>query len=536
MNYESWIQRYDMVSDSIETKYIASIYFVFTTITTIGYGDFYAKTNHEKIFAIFLMGFGVAFYSYTISNLTSIIDSIDKRNALIESKLTSLNDFSKDINLPEETKLKIKRTILENFKENLFGDIDELNIIRELPSALRSEITLYLYKVSIKKIYFFNCRDPSFLSAIVPKLRSMKRYKFDILYQEGEVADEMYFLKKGRVAFRASNGVSFRCMGDGTYFGEHELIASVARRFSVEVTSPTANFLVLSKKEFDTVMSEFPDVLEELKQIDQVKSIKYAQSIQHSLNLFPSTDRCIFLKKIDNSDSESNEKSESEDSDLKSKGYFRSDTGVMVSNLQVNEDKAKNMNIWSDALNTRKARRSSTFFSNKKEVNEGLRMLRKRQKTIAPFINEKFTRKTNDNLKHRSATLDHRKIKTNEVKVKAFGELSPVKSQPESPVKYMKMPMSTRRSTETGRSTKEKWLYDENELSYLLGIEEAPLQDHLDMSLDNNDDIFTRISSSTLKFAEENNLIQESLSILDRGQLEVMDCLDLIETIIRSKD
>lgn len=43
----------------------------------MGFGDINAKTSEERIFAIVWMIFGIAFYSYTIGNMTNLIASMD---------------------------------------------------------------------------------------------------------------------------------------------------------------------------------------------------------------------------------------------------------------------------------------------------------------------------------------------------------------------------------------------------------------------------------------------------------------------------
>lgn len=57
-------------------KYLLSLYFTLTTLSTVGYGDISGKTELEEIISIFYMFFGVAFYSYFIGMLTSVMQFI----------------------------------------------------------------------------------------------------------------------------------------------------------------------------------------------------------------------------------------------------------------------------------------------------------------------------------------------------------------------------------------------------------------------------------------------------------------------------
>lgn len=53
--------------------YLTSMYYVFTTITTLGYGDIISYTKTEIIITIILMFLGVGFYSILIGILMSIL-------------------------------------------------------------------------------------------------------------------------------------------------------------------------------------------------------------------------------------------------------------------------------------------------------------------------------------------------------------------------------------------------------------------------------------------------------------------------------
>lgn len=53
------------------------MYWVFQTLTTVGYGDITAGTKVEMLISLVWLTCGVAFYSFTIGNLQSIINTLD---------------------------------------------------------------------------------------------------------------------------------------------------------------------------------------------------------------------------------------------------------------------------------------------------------------------------------------------------------------------------------------------------------------------------------------------------------------------------
>jgi hypothetical protein len=80
-------------------RYVTSIYFVTTTASTVGYGDYFGMNSHEKVFEIFLQFFGICLFSIITGNITSlkrklrvknIIKSMVRNNVEINLKLNAL--------------------------------------------------------------------------------------------------------------------------------------------------------------------------------------------------------------------------------------------------------------------------------------------------------------------------------------------------------------------------------------------------------------------------------------------------------------
>ena len=64
-------------------------------------------------------------------------------------------------------------------------------------------------------------------------LKSMRLKSGEILYRQGEYAEEVYFLIKGRVNLKASNGVVFKTYVEGSYFGEVDIFEGKCRDCTV---------------------------------------------------------------------------------------------------------------------------------------------------------------------------------------------------------------------------------------------------------------------------------------------------------------
>ena len=49
------------------------MYYIITTLSSVGYGDLYPMSNREKVLVIFLMFSGTGFFSYVLNAFTTII-------------------------------------------------------------------------------------------------------------------------------------------------------------------------------------------------------------------------------------------------------------------------------------------------------------------------------------------------------------------------------------------------------------------------------------------------------------------------------
>ena len=49
------------------------IYFAFTTLSTIGFGDFHPRGDFERIVIVIVFLFGVAIFSYVMGNFLEIL-------------------------------------------------------------------------------------------------------------------------------------------------------------------------------------------------------------------------------------------------------------------------------------------------------------------------------------------------------------------------------------------------------------------------------------------------------------------------------
>ena len=104
---------------------------------------------------------------------------------------------------------------------------------------------------------------PIFLSYLEPILV----LEGDDIIRIGEIADEMYFIKKGLAEVIATDGKTrISVLKEGSYFGEIGLFLTGKRSVSVRALSPCV-LLRIKKKDLDWVLEGFPEIKKLLRNV-----------------------------------------------------------------------------------------------------------------------------------------------------------------------------------------------------------------------------------------------------------------------------
>lgn len=94
---------------SLFIKYLNSIYWAATTMTTVGYGDVVPKLPGEKIVAIPLMIIGVNLLGYITSSIANIISVRNASQQIVDTKKNMIRAFLKDRGIPNHLANRINR-------------------------------------------------------------------------------------------------------------------------------------------------------------------------------------------------------------------------------------------------------------------------------------------------------------------------------------------------------------------------------------------------------------------------------------------
>ena len=195
-SFPGWITKIQLRDESLINKYVASIYFIVVTITTVGYGDITGDSYIEIFFQMFLLIIGTLAYSFVISYISNYIVKKNQKSIAFEKNLSILKEIK--LHNPNLKESIYQECIKNLFNEQLYERKDKSLLFDCLPYSLKNKLIMEMYKPFINNFVIFKyVQNADFIVKVVTSFKPLLSFKGDILIQEGDFIKEIFFVKKG---------------------------------------------------------------------------------------------------------------------------------------------------------------------------------------------------------------------------------------------------------------------------------------------------------------------------------------------------
>ncbi|KAM6552127.1 hypothetical protein CsatB_001935 [Cannabis sativa] len=253
--------------DSLWNRYVASIYWSITTLTTTGYGDLHAENPREMLFYILYMLFNLGLTSYLIGNMTNLVVHWTSRTRNFRDTIRAASEFAQRNHLPPRVQDQMLSHLCLRFKTEGLKQQETLN---SLPKAIRSSIAYHLFLPTVQKAYLFKGVSQDFIFQLVSEMEA--EYfppKEDVILQN-EAPTDLYILVSGAVEFISNTPGHDQVIGkahSGDTFGEIGVLCYRPQPFTVRTTelaqilrlniTPLMNIIQANTEDGHIIMNNF---------------------------------------------------------------------------------------------------------------------------------------------------------------------------------------------------------------------------------------------------------------------------------------
>ncbi|OWF53455.1 Potassium voltage-gated channel subfamily H member 7 [Mizuhopecten yessoensis] len=205
-----------MSGPSIRSKYITSLYFTFTSLTSIGFGNVAPNTNAEKVFSIFAMLLGSLLSAAIFGNVSSIMLRLYQGSDEFQEKVESIKEFINFHQLPKNMAGRLQESFQHQWAYT--NGIDMSNVLKNFPDCLQSDICLHLNRTLLNNCPAFKGANPGCLRALSMKFKTTHAPPGDTLIHPGDILTAIYFIARGSIEILKENTV-MAILGKDDIFG-----------------------------------------------------------------------------------------------------------------------------------------------------------------------------------------------------------------------------------------------------------------------------------------------------------------------------
>ncbi|XP_031640791.1 potassium voltage-gated channel subfamily H member 8 isoform X2 [Contarinia nasturtii] len=195
--------------------YVTALYYTFTSLTSVGFGNVSANTKGEKVFTIVMMLIGALMHAVVFGNVTAIIQRMYARRSQYHSKWRDLKDFIVLHQMPSELKQRMQDYFQTMWSLN--HGIDVYEILKEFPEELRGDVSMHLHR-EILQLPIFESASQGCLKLLSLHIKANFCAPGEYLIHKGDALNYIYYIFNGSMEVMQNNMV-VAILGKGDLVG-----------------------------------------------------------------------------------------------------------------------------------------------------------------------------------------------------------------------------------------------------------------------------------------------------------------------------
>nr|ABO15470.1 AKT1-like K+ channel LilKT1 [Lilium longiflorum] len=245
----------DFHEQSLWVRYVTSMYWSITTLTTVGYGDLHAQNTGEMIFDIAYMLFDLGLTAYLIGNMTNLVVHCTSRTRKFRDTIQAASSFALRNQLPVRLQDQMVAHLCLKFRTDSEG-LQQQETLDALPKAIRSSISHYLFYTLVNKVYLFRGVSHDLLFQLVSEKKAEYFPPREDVILQNEAPTDFYILVTGSVDLvDHKNGIEqiVREANPGELVGEIGVLCYRPQLFTIR-TKKLCQLLRLNRNSFLSIV------------------------------------------------------------------------------------------------------------------------------------------------------------------------------------------------------------------------------------------------------------------------------------------
>ncbi|KAK3557006.1 hypothetical protein QTP70_022899 [Hemibagrus guttatus] len=202
---------------SIKDKYVTALYFTFSSLTSVGFGNVSPNTNSEKIFSICVMLIGSLMYASIFGNVSAIIQRLYSGTARYHLQMLRVKEFIRFHQIPNPLRQRLEEYFQHAWTYT--NGIDMNMVLKGFPECLQADICLHLNQSLLQGCKAFQGASKGCLRALAMRFKTTHAPPGDTLVHGGDVLTALYFLGRGSIEI-LKDDIVVAILGKNDIFGE----------------------------------------------------------------------------------------------------------------------------------------------------------------------------------------------------------------------------------------------------------------------------------------------------------------------------
>ncbi|EAR98199.2 cyclic nucleotide-binding domain protein (macronuclear) [Tetrahymena thermophila SB210] len=292
----SWLQKFNLLEQTYLEKYIYSMYWSITTMTTVGYGDISATNYVEATFILFSMILFSCMFAYSINNIGFILQEIEKSSKQVNDSITTIQRYLNRKNVNIHLQSRVRHYLQFLAKEQKDRNLQaENSVLKSLSKKLRDEIAIEVNQRILKNYSIFQTNfSQQTLVKLTFIMEELQISPNEIIFEQGDSEDQsIYLIESGVIEIYQllppysninklrdnNNSHILKQLKKKDLFGEISFFSGLARK-SYARSLNLSTLYKIDRNKFIAILKENNEDLERFKMIEeQIKVQKDFSSI-----------------------------------------------------------------------------------------------------------------------------------------------------------------------------------------------------------------------------------------------------------------